>query len=385
MFASANRPAEFHFIAIVMANCTKSFRRIVLRATLRFCSIAWIGLLACSFATANDTFRVELGKKSHTGKILARDDSLLILLRRDGQIVEINRKRIVSMRKVSSTFKPYTSLKMQTHLKKIFNDQYEVSRTAHYVVVHPKGKRSQWADPFEKLYNRFTHYFRVNGFELRSPRFPMVVVVFNTQGEFTSLARNVGINDPNQIAGYYSQLSNRIMTFQIPGNSNGVLNANRATLIHEALHQFAFNTGIHRRLGQTPRWTSEGLASMFENPGVHNSRRYTSSKARQHKHYLPHLKQMVDNGSIDGKIGRLLQNNRLFERDMSTAYAVSWGLAHYLAETRASSFNRYLQKVSQRKSFVYYSPSDRVRDFKEAFASDLILFESQFKKFITSK
>src|SRR5436190_8860041 len=43
------------------------------------------------------------------------------------------------------------------------------------------------------------------------------------------------------------------------------------TMIHEATHQVAFNTGLHSRIGENPRWVVEGLATVFEAPGVRNS------------------------------------------------------------------------------------------------------------------
>ena len=37
-----------------------------------------------------------------------------------------------------------------------------------------------------------------------------------------------------------------------------------ATILHEACHQIAFNTGLQTRLGDYPLWVSEGIATFFE-------------------------------------------------------------------------------------------------------------------------
>ncbi len=52
------------------------------------------------------------------------------------------------------------------------------------------------------------------------------------------------------------------------------------TIVHETTHQVAFNTGLHSRIGQTPKWVIEGLATMFEAPGIRDSQKSSSPKSR---------------------------------------------------------------------------------------------------------
>ena len=49
---------------------------------------------------------------------------------------------------------------------------------------------------------------------------------------------------------------------------------NADTIIHEAAHQTAFNTGVHTRCGDSPRWLVEGLGTMFEARKVRAQRRH---------------------------------------------------------------------------------------------------------------
>src|SRR5579862_3960399 len=52
------------------------------------------------------------------------------------------------------------------------------------------------------------------------------------------------------------------------------------TIVHETTHQVAFNTGLHSRIAETPKWVIEGLATMFEAPGIRDSQKNASPKLR---------------------------------------------------------------------------------------------------------
>ncbi len=41
-----------------------------------------------------------------------------------------------------------------------------------------------------------------------------------------------------------------------------------STIVHEATHQIAFNSGLHQRLSDCPKWFSEGIAMYFETPDL---------------------------------------------------------------------------------------------------------------------
>ena len=86
--------------------------------------------------------------------------------------------------KTSPRFFGYSPSEMKTALQQEFDKQFDVSTTRHYLVVHPHGERDQWADRFEDLYKRFEHYFRVRGFSLEEPPYPLVAVVFRDQAEY---------------------------------------------------------------------------------------------------------------------------------------------------------------------------------------------------------
>ena len=155
------------------------------------------------------------------------------------------------------------------------------------------------------------------------------------------------------------------------------------TLVHEALHQFAFNTGVHNRWSQTPRWTSEGLALMFEAKGVHHSRKYTRQHDRVHQIHASQMKQLIDQNQVDGYIEELIHSDAVFARDPNQAYTKSWALMFYLAEHQPADLNAYLKCVGRRRSFSSYSSKQRLEDFASHFGNDLPGLESRVTRFIS--
>ena len=347
--------------------------------------MAVLGVDAQMAGNGSVAISIQARGKTTIGRTVVRSKQRIAIFRRDGRLVEYAVDEIAHHDPLA-TFEPYSSLRLQNHYQKLFGGQYQVSRTAHYVVVHPQGKRQKWADPFEELFGRFQHYFQVRGFPLLEPEFPLVVVVFATRGEFNQVAREAGVKDPNQVVGYYSPVSNWICTFEQDGiaHENG-WDENRATLIHESLHQYAFNVGIHQRLGACPRWCTEGLATMFEADGVNDSLHYRNEKDRLHPAHLPVLQQYLRETATHDTIDKVIGDDRLFEEDMQLAYAVSWGLAYYLSETRQRQFNEYLQKTADRSIYAPGQASDRQASFMDAFGNNLTLLDSHFKAFILSK
>jgi len=163
-------------------------------------------------------------------------------------------------------------------------------------------------------------------------------------------------------AGYYSPRSNRIVTYD--HSYQGRRRSNDDTLVHEATHQTAYNTGIHRRFGNTPRWMSEGLAQLFEAKGINNSRYYGGLSDRVNEQALRQL--MV-----------LYKTEQVVEK----AYAVSWGVSLYLAESYPRKYVAYLAHDGDRKAFRPHSEKQRAKDFAKFFGTDFTDFDARMKIF----
>ena len=69
-----------------------------------------------------------------------------------------------------------------------------------------------------------------------------------------------------------------------------------ATIVHEATHQLAYNTGLQTRYAGNPMWVSEGIAVYFETPDLDSARgwRYIGAINRLH---LNHFREYAQSAS----------------------------------------------------------------------------------------
>lgn len=346
-------------------------------------------MLVCSSSAVAQgldvTVKVRVGKKSLVGKIIAVDEDTMVLLRRNGRMTMVPRDRIDQAKTVANGFTSQASDELRQQLQREFGKNYQVSITNHFVVVHPPGDFQVWAMPFEKLYLRFQNYFVSRDFNLDKPKFPMVAVVLRTRGEFDRFLENYHEANDN-VLGYYSPKSNRIISYdQTGGNAKDQdWFFNVDTIVHEATHQSAFNTGLHTRFAPNPRWISEGLATMFEAPGVQNSMYYSKQKDRINFGRLKNLRELYENDWVSDKtIASMVGSDEIFRSNPGAAYALAWGLTFYLAEKQPDRYAAFLRSDSKRENFHDYSGRDRLVDFLRKFGkiSDL---EPRMKEFIMS-
>ena len=115
------------------------------------------------------------------------------------------------------------------------------------------------AERFEELYRSFVHYFSVRGLSPRRPAFPLVAIVFYSQQEFFRYSAQNGFRIGPGTLGFYSADTNRILMYDPDGGrgDDAAWQEAAETIIHEAAHQTAFNTGVHSRYTMPPRWTVE--------------------------------------------------------------------------------------------------------------------------------
>ncbi len=348
--------------------------------------ITWFTALvttSMNSAPAQDaTVKVESGGRNYIGQPLAFDGNNLVMKRRDGRISVIGVANERAIKPVNDHFEPYTPSVMRESLQKEFRQKYQVSVTQNFVVVHPPGDYQNWATPFEVLYQRFRTYFTSRGFAVDEPEFPLVAVVLRSRSEFDKFLRAWHQYDAN-ILGYYSQKSNRIVTFDPTGGRGAKSDwAFHATLIHEAVHQTAFNVGVHQRFGGTPSWVLEGLACMFEASGVHNSLRYSEQSERINKNRLSQLQHFYRQNRVQGKLKAFVAHDRHFDSDPAVAYAYSWGLTFFLAEMFPAKYFQFLREDASRDGFREFTAAQRVAAFQLAFGDDLDGLEKRLERFI---
>lgn len=346
-------------------------------------ALLWLVALACwipeAAGQAPELVSLKVGSRQVEGRVLAVDHQTLVLLRREGSMNFIPRERITDFVSTGQRFSPQDRERMQAALREEFGRDYAVSRTQHFLVVHPHGDAQRWARPFEELFQRFVHYFSSRGYSLDEPEFPLVAVVLETRGEFDRFLARHQTPDP-MVLGYYAPRSNRIITCRASLEKSD-LTTGLSTLVHEAAHQTAFNTGIHTRFSACPLWISEGLATMFEARGVNNSAWYGQQSDRIHPVRLRIYREALAGGSLPA-LHELVQGDAVFRSDPDRAYATAWALTFFLAETRPREYFQYLRHTAAHTGFEDYPPADRLQDFALHFGRDLNDLDLRLRQYI---
>lgn len=355
-----------------------------MRTALLLAILAALPALAGGAEQDRWTLAVSIDGQALEGFPLLHSRQSVELLGRDGRLWSFSPDRARDFRKTSSSFASYSSGEIRGRLLRELGSAFDVTATGHYLVAHPKGQRDAWAGRFEEMYRSFFHYFSLRGFEPRQPEFPLVAIVWHSQQDFHRYAAAEGSPLGPGFLGYYSSRTNRITLYdQTAGQPAADWSHNAHTIIHEVTHQTAYNTGIHRRFADTPRWLAEGLASMFEAPGVWNSRQHRVLADRVNRSRLAEFRQQLA-ARPAGRVAELLASDRLFDIDASAAYAESWALTFYLAEKHPQKYSRLLALTASKPLFEVYSSTERLSDFAGIFGDNLRLLESQLLKFIAS-
>lgn len=353
-------------------------------------TIVTIALVLLAVATvagaagADWMIEVTLDGRTIEGLPLAFDDREVHLLARDARLWKFSPEKVGDFRKTADRFRPMNVSEFRAELLRELGGDFEASGTGHYLVVHPRGQKDLWASRFEELYRSFVHYFSVRGFRLSEPAFPLVGIVCRNQAEFARLSAADGQPAGGGVLGYYSATTNRVLVFDVGGGKadSADWRQSAATAIHEATHQTAFNTGVHSRYCMPPVWVAEGLATMFEAPGIYNSRSLPSRSDRINRGRLDQFRQLVAPAHEPKLLANLIASDDFFRRAPAGAYAEAWALSFMLVETEPAKYADYLARTARRPAFSEYTAAQRTADFKAVFGDDWRMLEARLLRFV---
>jgi len=353
----------------------------VLLATLVV--LAWVAPVEGS-SPVKWMLELTVGGRKVEGVPLAWNTQLVHLLGRDGRLWEFDPHSATDYRRTSSRFQSFSPSELRAALLRELGKGFEVRGTGHYMVAHPRGQRDRWPQWFEDLYRSFVRYFSVRGFQLTEPPFPLIGIVCKDRGDFYRYATSQGVPAAGGTLGYYELESNRIILYDVTGHEadSADWEQNAATIIHEATHQTAFNTGIHSRYTPPPVWVVEGLATMFEAPGVYNSRFNTRRSDRINRRQFEQFRKFAAPKHRPEMTAGLIASDRLFRAVPAAAYAEAWALTFYLMETQPHKYADYLARTARRPPFKPYTARQRTADFTAVFGDDWRMLEARLLRFM---
>jgi len=228
--------------------------------------------------------------------------------------------------------------------------------------------------------------------------------VLSNEERFRQHAKQEGVSLFREQRAYYHKLTNRIVLYDMSGQqtfqegNQRRINAmdiqrfltqpgayeNIMTVVHEAVHQVGFNTGMHPRHVPNPVWLYEGLAMLHEVPDMRHRTGWTPGP-HINRLRLEQLRRYFSGPRLESPIQRMIQDDELV-RQQATAldnYALAWGLTYYLVKRRPKELAAYL-KILQAKTPVSDDTGEiRIKEFEACFGSDWNAFYRDFSNFIS--
>lgn len=326
------------------------------------------------------------------GNILVEaEDGGILLHARNQTIWPLQPDEILSRSELDEPPKPLKKRELAAAVLRELPRGFRAHETKHYVICYNTSRPyAEWCGAlFERLHRAFRNYWSHRGIKLEDTP-TLVACVFRDKKSYQAYGRKELGDAIDSILGYYSYQTNRIAMydmlegrrFRSAKQVNALLRTERtvATVIHEATHQLAFNSGMHERFADIPLWLSEGLAIYFETPDLRSSRgwdtigavnRVRLSQFRKYQKHRP-------SGSL---VSLVATDDRFQTVGLATdAYAESWAFCYFLIRTHDEEFADYLKLLQSKQPLDNHTPERRLSDFKEAFGKTPLEMEEDFLK-----
>ena len=386
---------------------------------LMLIALAWsaAGYSPSANAASSRLLEVQSETSTHVGKIVSMDGKTCYLQNRFGVIEPLPIATLKKFRVVSDYYRPAPASEIREQLLREFSN-YEVAGTTHYLTCAPIGKASAYCNLFEEVFKQVQRFYRVHGFAVEQPDTTLIALVFGTEAEFREYCRKDNVAWSPGLQGYYSLTTNRVALFDqtapaladVNRNIGNVLHSTSSlfdagyrqfeldndtrsmftpsgettnTIIHETTHQVGYNIGLHSRLGGSPTWILEGLATVLEANGVRETGSKGNGKSRINQARLDWFRQQYATRRNLGDVARMVASDDFFARNTLDAYSNAWALTYFMTDSpaRTQQFVNYIRLVESRPVTEEYSTEDRLADFTKVFG-DISRLESDFLRTI---
>ena len=370
-----------------------------------FLSAAQVSELAAE-TTVMAEFKSDAGTNKTLGEVIVEyKDGSVLLLTPDGRLWALQSEDVVSLEPTDEVMTPLTSEEIYDQFQSQLPPGFLVHKTKHYVLVHNTSPAYvKWVgELFERLHRGFYNYWKSQRVRLDEPRFPLVAVVFSDKASYLQYAeREIG-KSAKAMIGYYNLNTNRMISYDLTGIAgllprgqpasrvpssrliNQILSQPQAertvaTIVHEAVHQISYNSGLQTRLADNPRWVSEGLAMYFESPDFSNATGWSMGKVnyynlRKFLTYLPRRNETLATLIAD--------DNRLTQAATAQfGYPESWALTYFLIKTKKKEYAAYLQELARLEPLGETTPRERIDMFKKHFGEDLQQLDRKFIQYM---
>lgn len=358
-----------------------------------------------AFSRADDvTFKLKGQEVTVQGNIVGEDGiGTLLLEAPDTRHYFIRASDVLARDKGAAPVPLYNDRQLRSHLLDEYGKRFRLHSTRRYLVCYscsPEFAKEAGA-LFERAYAVFTNYFsKKGGFRYKKPPQRLVAVIFASRAEFVAALRDEVGSLASQSAGVYVHQFNRMYLYDSFGDTplaNVARNDRRkaqrlagrlhernvSTVIHEAIHQIAYNVGFHTRNTVNPLWFVEGMATYFESPDL-DSRGGWKGVGKINRERLLQFRTTFRQRS-KSSLKRLILNDSLL-RDPKTAldgYAEAWAFTYFLARAKTSAYMDYVRLINERTPLSPDTPEIRLREFRKAFRKSPEALELDFRRYIS--
>jgi hypothetical protein len=346
------------------------------------------------------------GREQHVvGQVIVEDqEGGLLLLSPDSTLWIVPGHEIVRRTSDRTPFRLLTDQQMAQQLLRELPAGFRIHQTANYTICYnTSASYAEWCGGlYERLHRAFYTFWKNRGMKLKSPQQRLIALVFDDRESFEQYARPELGDAAGVMIGYYNMRSNRVTMYDLTGvdgvrgsrrGASSAAHINRilsqptaertvATIVHEATHQLAYNSGLQTRYADNPMWVSEGIAVYFETPDLRSSKGWRGI-GEVHPLHLGQFQRSLPTRS-DDPLQTLLGDDMRFRdsRTSAQAYADAWALNYFLLRTRRHKYVQYLQGLAAQKPLAERTAAERVTQFREAMGEDLDELSSQWQRYM---
>lgn len=347
-----------------------------------FSTIVLVGVAPLPGAADEFTYRDAKGESITVSARLAGSEQGSLALEKADGAIDVIPQAAVTKRVPGDGPDPLTPDQMEARLKERFGDETFRSLVQRPFVVglvlsEPLNRTEEArtkvflqkvARFMKRIEGVFDSYTKSARFRSDDVKYPLVVLVFETDDEFDDYTKTVmkggrGLAAAN-ISGFYDGLTNWLALrlsechdFAVP--------------LHEAIHQQVYNRGVVQRLSPVPKWFHEGIATGFEG----NGDRISVGPNRISKRFAELALQPT---RIDWDV--VANKDAAFGANVlaGDAYTHAWSM-HWLLVTRyKDQYSEYVAALSKKKTLEKESEEQRRDDFKNAFGKTPAELQKEF-------
>lgn len=334
------------------------------------------------------------------GKIIVTaQDGGIVVLARDGMLWNITPKQLKSKKKSADKFKPLTKDELTDRLETEFGTKFRVKKTRRYVICSNAGSHySNWvAVLLERVSSKFLNLKRSKALKITAPAHPLTVIIFADRTSYAAYAARDAGPGMKDSHGYYSIRTNRVVLYDISAGPGGkpvrfrqqmykrIAQSpfNVATIVHEAVHQIAYNAGLHTRYADNPIWLTEGMAMYYESPQAGNPTGWKSIGKINPFRINPLRKYLSQRPK--NSLQSLVSTDKRFTNGKTAgdAYAEAWALTFFLKKERRKQYEKYLAIIARKPPLIFDKPAKRWKEFQTVFG-DPAKLDAEFVKYMSN-